>query len=136
MQELFANGLANVVGGFFNCFPSAASLSRTAIVETAGGRTQLHNAFSATLLIVVLYGLSFLLSPLPKSTLSAIVCVRVRALAYFRTCVRASCVRRLRTLRAPACACSRACGRLCVRCVRLAYLPALPACVFVRAGVP
>eukprot|EP00750_Incisomonas_marina_P014124 INCI17605.6.p1 GENE.INCI17605.6~~INCI17605.6.p1 ORF type:complete len:709 (-),score=119.68 INCI17605.6:92-2218(-) len=74
-QELIAMGSANVVGCFFSCYPAAASLSRTAIVDTAGGRTQLHNLFSVTITIIVLYGLSFLLYPLPKATLSAVVFV-------------------------------------------------------------
>ena len=74
-QELMAMGIANTVGCFFSCYPAAASLSRTAVVDTAGGKTQLHNLFSVTIILIVLYGLSFLLYPLPKATLSAVVFV-------------------------------------------------------------
>ena len=44
-------------------------------MDAAGGRTQLHNLFSNIILIIVVYALAFLLAPLPKATLSAIVYV-------------------------------------------------------------
>ena len=72
-QELVAMGCANAVGCFFGCYPAAASLSRTAIVDSAGAKSQLHNLYSAVIVVVVLVALSPFLSALPKATLSAIV---------------------------------------------------------------
>lgn len=39
-QELRALGCSNIFGGFFQCFPSAASLGRTAVQTSIGGETQ------------------------------------------------------------------------------------------------
>jgi MFS superfamily sulfate permease-like transporter len=40
MQEAFALGVSNIVGAFFNCVPSAGSLSRSSLQESSGGKTQ------------------------------------------------------------------------------------------------
>lgn len=39
-QELLAMGASNVCGSFFSCLPISASLSRSAIQQATGGRTQ------------------------------------------------------------------------------------------------
>ena len=39
-KELFALGMANVVGSFFRCFVSSGSLSRSIVAENSGGKTQ------------------------------------------------------------------------------------------------
>lgn len=39
-QEFRAMGTGNIVGGFFQCFPSGASLARSAVQDSVGGRTQ------------------------------------------------------------------------------------------------
>ena len=39
-QELIAYGVGNIVGAFFSSFSSVASLSRTAVQNDAGGKTQ------------------------------------------------------------------------------------------------
>lgn len=39
-QELIAAGLSNVVASFFRCFTGCASLSRTYIQVSTGGKTQ------------------------------------------------------------------------------------------------
>ena len=41
-QELRALGCSNIFGGFFQCFPSAASLGRTAVQTSIGGETQVR----------------------------------------------------------------------------------------------
>ncbi|KAK2897558.1 hypothetical protein Q8A73_013938 [Channa argus] len=40
-QELVALGLSNTFGGFFQCYSVTASLSRTLVQETTGGKTQM-----------------------------------------------------------------------------------------------
>lgn len=41
-QEFKALGAGNVIGSFFQCFPSGASLARSAVQESVGGRTQVN----------------------------------------------------------------------------------------------
>jgi MFS superfamily sulfate permease-like transporter len=49
-KELFALGMANVVGSFFQCFVSCGSLSRTVIQETSGGKTQVSLYFKSIII--------------------------------------------------------------------------------------
>lgn len=39
-QELIAYGAGNIFGSFFSCYPFAASVSRSSVQDSAGGRTQ------------------------------------------------------------------------------------------------
>ena len=39
-KEFFANGVANIVSSFFNGFPQCVALSRNAILEQLGAKTQ------------------------------------------------------------------------------------------------
>lgn len=39
-QELFAYAVGNIVTAFFNGFPACVALSRCAVVEGTGGKTQ------------------------------------------------------------------------------------------------
>lgn len=42
VQELLALGLSNTVGSFFQCYSVTASLSRSLVQESTGGKTQVH----------------------------------------------------------------------------------------------
>ena len=42
LQELIAYGSTHIVGSFFLCFPNAAAMSRSAVQDGAGGKTQVH----------------------------------------------------------------------------------------------
>lgn len=42
LKEFFALGMANIVGSCFKCFVSCASLARTVIFESSGGKTQVY----------------------------------------------------------------------------------------------
>ncbi|CAM9943417.1 unnamed protein product, partial [Phaeothamnion confervicola] len=77
-QELVALGTANFVGGFFRCFPSSGSLSRSAAMAATGGKTQLAAALSVFGVIIVVLALTPMLAPLPLSTLAAIIFVALR----------------------------------------------------------
>jgi len=41
-QELFAYAIGNIVTAFFNGFPACVALSRCAVVEGTGGKTQVE----------------------------------------------------------------------------------------------
>ena len=42
-QELIAYGAGNIFGSFFSCYPFAASVSRSSVQDSAGGRTQVKH---------------------------------------------------------------------------------------------
>jgi sulfate permease, SulP family len=72
-QELRATGAANVASGLFGGLGVAGSLSKTAAVSDARGRTQIAGLAAAALALVVIAALAPALSALPKAVLSAIV---------------------------------------------------------------
>ncbi|ETN66025.1 sulfate transporter [Anopheles darlingi] len=79
-QELFAMGAGNVVGSFFSCFPFAASLSRSSIQYSVGGRTQIASVISCGLLAIVLLWVGPFFEPLPRCVLSGIIVVSLKGL--------------------------------------------------------
>ncbi|KAL6457926.1 hypothetical protein MHYP_G00331560 [Metynnis hypsauchen] len=79
-QELVALGLSNAVGGFFQCYSVCASMSRSLIQETTGGRTQMAGVSSAVIVLVTVLKLGPLFQELPKSVLSAIVFVNLKGM--------------------------------------------------------
>ncbi len=76
-QELVALGLSNMVGSFFQSYPSASSFSRSAINEEAGGTTGISAVVSALLVVITLLFLTPVFYYLPKTILSAIIIVAV-----------------------------------------------------------
>ncbi|MSP55194.1 MAG: SulP family inorganic anion transporter [Myxococcales bacterium] len=57
-QQCFSEGMANLVGSCFGCMPGSGSLTRSAINQQAGARTQWAGVISAAAVatIVVLFG--------------------------------------------------------------------------------
>lgn len=79
-QELRALGFSNIIGSFFQSFPSNAGLSRTAVNVDEGAKTGLASVIS----VLVVAGTLLFLTPffyyLPKSVLGAIILVAVYGL--------------------------------------------------------
>ncbi|KII71290.1 Sulfate anion transporter 1 [Thelohanellus kitauei] len=72
--ELFSYGLCNFVSSFFHCFVSSASISRS-VLQASLGKTQLSSVVSCLLVLMVILFAAPLFTPLPLSTLSAIIIV-------------------------------------------------------------
>ena len=72
-QELLASGVANLGSGLFGGIGVAGSLSKTAAVSDARGRTQMAGMTAAVLSLVVIVAIAPVLSELPRAVLSAIV---------------------------------------------------------------
>jgi SulP family sulfate permease len=72
-QELVATGAANVACGLCGGIGVAGSLSKTAAVDEARGRTQLAGVAAAALALLVIVAIAPVLSDLPRAVLSAIV---------------------------------------------------------------
>ncbi|XP_076870621.1 solute carrier family 26 member 6, like 1 isoform X2 [Brachyhypopomus gauderio] len=79
-QELVALGLSNAVSGFFQCFSVCASMSRSLIQETTGGRTQMAGVTSSVIVLVTMLKLGPLFQELPKAVLAAIVFVNLKGM--------------------------------------------------------
>ena len=72
-QEFIGQGLANLIGSFFQSYPVSGSFSRTAINFAAGGKTGISSVISSVIVIIALLFLTSLLTFIPRSALGALV---------------------------------------------------------------
>ncbi|KAL3878616.1 hypothetical protein ACJMK2_030950 [Sinanodonta woodiana] len=79
-QELIAFGAGNVFGSFFSCYPYAASVSRSSVQESAGGKTQLASLVSSAMVLIVILWIGYLFESLPNCVLSSIIVVALKSL--------------------------------------------------------
>jgi sulfate permease, SulP family len=84
-SELLATGVANVVGGFFHCYPSSGSLSRGAVIASVGAArvSLLHNVISASVIALTLVALTSLFTKLPTAILAGIIIMAIIKLVNF-----------------------------------------------------
>uniref|UniRef100_A0A8C4IN80 Solute carrier family 26 member 3, tandem duplicate 2 n=1 Tax=Dicentrarchus labrax TaxID=13489 RepID=A0A8C4IN80_DICLA len=79
-QELIAFGVSNIFGASFKSFAASTALSRSAVQESTGGKTQIAGLLSAIIVMIVTLAIGFLLEPLPKSVLGAVVIVNLKGM--------------------------------------------------------
>lgn len=79
-QELLADGVANLAAGLGGGFAVGGSMSRSALNDAVGGKTQLTNAVVVLVLVVVLLFLTGVFTNLPETILAAIIIVAVTGL--------------------------------------------------------
>ncbi|MCJ8743351.1 hypothetical protein PDJAM_G00093090 [Pangasius djambal] len=79
-QELIAFGVSNIFGAAFRSFAASTALSRTAVQESTGGKTQIAGLISAIIVMIVTLSIGFLLEPLPRSVLGALVIVNLKGM--------------------------------------------------------
>ncbi|XP_078536317.1 pendrin [Lissotriton helveticus] len=79
-QEFIAFGITNIFSGAFSCFVATTALSRTAIQESTGGKTQVASLISALIVLIAIVALGTLLEPLQKSVLAAIVIANLKGM--------------------------------------------------------
>ncbi|MFD7624890.1 SulP family inorganic anion transporter [Streptomyces sp. NPDC059851] len=72
-RELLGLGAANLGAGVLQGFPVSSSASRTALADSAGGRTQVYSLVGAVCVVAVLLFLGPLLAHTPSAALGAIV---------------------------------------------------------------
>ena len=72
-RELFATGLANVVGGLFGAMPGGGGTTQTAVNRKAGARTQLSTVVTACVGLATLLVLAPLMGLMPQAALAAVV---------------------------------------------------------------
>ncbi|MCS6786243.1 MAG: SulP family inorganic anion transporter [Thiobacillaceae bacterium] len=76
-KELIGQGLANIVGAFFQSYTVSGSFSRSAVAARAGARTGLYAVVSALVVLLVLLFLTPYLYHLPQAVLATIVMLAV-----------------------------------------------------------
>jgi anti-anti-sigma factor len=91
-RELVAMGVSNIGSGLLKGFPIDASVSRTAVADTAGQRSQLAGLLNAAFVLATILLLTRFFADLPQATLAAIVIAAVLPL------MRTGEIRRLRRL--------------------------------------
>lgn len=74
-QELFALGIANIAGGFFQAYPAGGGTSQTAVNTNAGAKTQMAEIVTVGLVVLTLLFLAPLISLMPEATLGTLVLV-------------------------------------------------------------
>uniref|UniRef100_A0A3Q2E319 STAS domain-containing protein n=1 Tax=Cyprinodon variegatus TaxID=28743 RepID=A0A3Q2E319_CYPVA len=79
-QELIAFGVSNIFGASFKAFAASTALSRSAVQESTGGKTQVAGLLSAIIVMIVTLAVGFLLEPLPKSVLGAVVIINLKGM--------------------------------------------------------
>lgn len=72
-QEAFAIGAANAVAGFFSCFPSSGSFSRTTLNALNGARSPLSNISASVAVLACLWFFTPFLYYVPMSCLGGII---------------------------------------------------------------
>lgn len=76
-RELFAVGVANLIGGWFQVLPAAGGFSQSAVNKAAGARSQLAAIVTVVLALLIGLFLGPVISLLPQATLAALVFVAV-----------------------------------------------------------
>jgi sulfate permease, SulP family len=84
-QELVGQGLANIVGSFFQSYTVSGSFSRSAVAARSGAQSGLFAVVSALGVLVTMLFLTPYLYHLPLAVLAAIVMSAVFGLLDFRT---------------------------------------------------
>jgi sulfate permease, SulP family len=92
-RQCLAEGIGNLVGGFFRCMPGAGSLSRSAINHQAGAVSRMSGIFTAAIVALLVLVFAPLTRYIPKAALAGLLIVaaaRLIELHRVRYIVRAS----------------------------------------------
>jgi len=72
-QQCLSEGVANMAGSFFNCFPGSGSLTRSYINFQAGAVTQWSGVICAGMVALTIIGLAPLAQFIPKAALAGVL---------------------------------------------------------------
>ena len=84
-QQCLSEGLANVVGSFFQCMPGSGSLTRSAINQQAGAVTQWSGLVSAASVAVTMLVFAPFARFIPRAALAGILMVTAWNMVDFRS---------------------------------------------------
>lgn len=83
-RQCLAEGIANLVGGFFQCLPGSGSLSRSAINFQAGATTRFSGILTASIVAIAVIFLAPLARYVPKPALAALLLLTASRLIDFK----------------------------------------------------
>ena len=86
-KELIGLGMANVLGSFFQSYPTTGGFSRTAVNDQAGAKTGLAAVISALLVVITLLFLTPYFYNLPKTILASVIMVAVFGLVDYKEAI-------------------------------------------------
>lgn len=72
-QEMVAQGLSNVVGGFFQCYVGSGSFTRSGVNATAGAETPLSGIFASIFLLLILFFIAPWVAYIPKPAMAGLI---------------------------------------------------------------
>jgi SulP family sulfate permease len=76
-QEIRALGMSNLLGAFFQAYPTSGSFSRTIVNYQSGAKTTISGIVAASIVALTLFFLTPLFYYLPKAILASIIMVAV-----------------------------------------------------------
>jgi len=79
-RELVALGMGNFVGSFFHSYPTFASLSRSAMVDFLGNKTQLFSLVASTMVLLTILFMGPVFYYLPRVVMNSILFVAASSL--------------------------------------------------------
>lgn len=74
-QELFAQGLGNMIIPFFGGVPATAAIARTSVAIKAGGQTRMTSVFHAIVLLLAMFILGPWMAKIPLAALAGVLMV-------------------------------------------------------------
>ena len=87
-QELIALGSANIIGSFFQSYPTTGGFSRTAVNDQAGAKTGVAALVTALSVAIILIFFTHWFYFLPKAVLASIIITAVINLVDFKFAIR------------------------------------------------
>ncbi|KAF1798551.1 sulfate transporter family-domain-containing protein [Mucor lusitanicus] len=81
-QELFSNGLGNVLGAFFCSYPGTGAFARSAVMSKSGARTPLASFFVGIIVVLAIYVFTPAFKYIPMASLCAIIAHSVTDLIF------------------------------------------------------
>ena len=79
-QEMFANGIANLLGACSSAYPVAGSFSRSSLIATLGAKTPLAKFICMCVVLIAIGALGETFHYIPKPALSAVIFVAIYGL--------------------------------------------------------
>jgi SulP family sulfate permease len=83
-QEVFGQGLSNIIGSFFSAYPSSGSFNRSGLNFEAGAQTPLASIFAAAFLAGIVVFVAPLSAYLPLAVMAAVLFLVAWGLVDFR----------------------------------------------------
>lgn len=83
-REFVGQGVSNVVGSFFQCYPGSASFTRSGVNYEAGAKTPLSAIFSAVFLLIILLFVAPYFAYVPIPAMAGVIILVAWKLINFR----------------------------------------------------